>query len=74
MLGDQTEEDWSGQVLGAQSARGHGGEEIDGGGLATLGLGGSELQARAVGRPPYFIWRSAARGKGGRSLALPRGR
>lgn len=48
VLGHEAEEDRGGEVFGAQSARGHGGDEIDGGGLATLGLDGSEVQARGV--------------------------
>jgi len=48
VLVNEAKEDGSGQVLGAQGARGHGGEEIEGGGLATLGFGGSEVQARRV--------------------------
>ena len=48
VLVDEAKEDRSGQVLGAQGARGHGGEKIEGGGLATLRFGGSEVQARGV--------------------------
>jgi len=44
----EAKEDGGGDVLGAQGPRGHGGEEIEDGGLATLRLGGSEVQARRV--------------------------
>jgi len=48
MVVHEAKEDGGGDILGAQGPRGHGGEEIEDGGLATLRLGGSEVQARRV--------------------------
>jgi len=48
VLGDEAEEDRGSEVLGAKGSWSHGGDEIDGGGLATLGLDRGEIQARGM--------------------------
>ena len=48
MLGHEAEEDRRGQVLGAQGARGQGGEEVEGGGFAAFGFRRGEVEARGV--------------------------